>query len=111
MHDTKIFAEYNKNRPTVLLLSILYYNQNKVKQMKKTTSFPVTTNLFRNTSSDFDSFCILTVICDHVKKITLNIFYLSYGKPRTTITVPYRHGGGWSKKINAWYLNTLMVYL
>ncbi len=26
-------------------------------------------------------------------------------------TVPYRHGGGWSKKINAWYLNTLMVYL
>jgi hypothetical protein len=25
--------------------------------------------------------------------------------------VPYRHGGGWSKKINAWYLNTLMVYL
>jgi hypothetical protein len=27
------------------------------------------------------------------------------------ISVPYRHGGGWSKKINAWYLNTLMVYL
>jgi hypothetical protein len=27
------------------------------------------------------------------------------------IIVPYRHGGGWSKKINAWYLNTLMVYL
>ncbi len=26
-------------------------------------------------------------------------------------SVPYRHGGGWSKKINAWYLNTLMVYL
>jgi hypothetical protein len=25
--------------------------------------------------------------------------------------VPHRHGGGWSKKINAWYLNTLMVYL
>ncbi len=25
--------------------------------------------------------------------------------------VPYRHGGGRSKKINAWYLNTLMVYL
>jgi hypothetical protein len=27
------------------------------------------------------------------------------------VVVPYRHGGGWSKKINAWYLNTLMVYL
>jgi hypothetical protein len=27
------------------------------------------------------------------------------------IGVPYSHGGGWSKKINAWYLNTLMVYL
>ncbi len=27
------------------------------------------------------------------------------------VNVPYRHGGGWSKKINAWYLNTLMVYL
>ncbi len=27
------------------------------------------------------------------------------------IIVPYRHGGGWSSKINAWYLNTLMVYL
>ncbi len=26
------------------------------------------------------------------------------------VTVPY-HGGGRSKKINAWYLNTLMVYL
>jgi hypothetical protein len=26
-------------------------------------------------------------------------------------SVPYRHSGGRSKKINAWYLNTLMVYL
>ncbi len=26
-------------------------------------------------------------------------------------SVPYRHGGGWSTKINAWYLNSLMVYL
>jgi hypothetical protein len=25
--------------------------------------------------------------------------------------VPYRHGGGWSRKINAWHLYTLMVYL
>jgi hypothetical protein len=25
--------------------------------------------------------------------------------------VPYRHRGGRIKKINAWYLNTLMVYL
>jgi hypothetical protein len=30
---------------------------------------------------------------------------------RNFVFVPYRHGGGWSKKINAWYLNTLMVYL
>jgi hypothetical protein len=27
------------------------------------------------------------------------------------VSVPYRHGGGWSRKINAWYLSTLMVYL
>ncbi len=27
------------------------------------------------------------------------------------ISVPYRHGGGWSRKINAWHLYTLMVYL
>jgi hypothetical protein len=27
------------------------------------------------------------------------------------IHVSLCHGGGWSKKINAWYLNTLMVYL
>jgi hypothetical protein len=27
------------------------------------------------------------------------------------IRVSLCHGGGWSKKINAWYLNTLMVYL
>jgi hypothetical protein len=27
------------------------------------------------------------------------------------LLVPYRHGGSWSKKINAWHLNTLMVYL
>ncbi len=27
------------------------------------------------------------------------------------LTVPYRHRGGRIKKINAWYLNTLMVYL
>jgi hypothetical protein len=26
-------------------------------------------------------------------------------------TVRYRHGGGWSRKINAWHLYTLMVYL
>ncbi len=26
-------------------------------------------------------------------------------------TVPHRHGGGWSRKINAWHLYTLMVYL
>ncbi len=25
--------------------------------------------------------------------------------------VPCRHGGGWSRKINAWHLYTLMVYL
>jgi hypothetical protein len=31
--------------------------------------------------------------------------------PYRNIVVPYRHGGGWSRKINAWYLNTLMVYL
>ncbi len=27
------------------------------------------------------------------------------------IIVCYRHGGGWSRKINAWHLYTLMVYL
>jgi hypothetical protein len=27
------------------------------------------------------------------------------------VNVPYRHRGGRIKKINAWYLNTLMVYL
>ncbi len=26
-------------------------------------------------------------------------------------SVPYSHGGGWSRKINARYLHTLMVYL
>jgi hypothetical protein len=26
-------------------------------------------------------------------------------------TVLCRHGGGWSRKINAWHLYTLMVYL
>jgi hypothetical protein len=31
-------------------------------------------------------------------------------KKGKTFTVPY-HGGGRSKKINAWYLNTHMVYL
>ncbi len=32
---------------------------------------------------------------------------------RITQTVPVRdgHGGGWSRKINAWHLYTLMVYL
>jgi hypothetical protein len=29
----------------------------------------------------------------------------------TTITVRDSHGGGWSRKINAWHLYTLMVYL
>ncbi len=33
------------------------------------------------------------------------------GRLHGHITVSHRHGGGWSKKINAWYLNTLMVYL
>jgi hypothetical protein len=37
-------------------------------------------------------------------------FYKTLGNS-LKIIVPYRHGGGWSKKINAWYLNTLMVYL
>ncbi len=27
------------------------------------------------------------------------------------ICVLLSHGGGWSRKINAWYLYTLMVYL
>ncbi len=26
-------------------------------------------------------------------------------------SVRYGHGGGWSRKINAWHLHTLMVYL
>ncbi len=28
-----------------------------------------------------------------------------------TVGVRDGHGGGWSRKINAWHLNTLMVYL
>jgi hypothetical protein len=28
-----------------------------------------------------------------------------------TAIVCDRHGGGWSRKINAWHLYTLMVYL
>ncbi len=32
-------------------------------------------------------------------------------KDASGVHVSLRHGGGWSKKINAWYLNTLMVYL
>jgi hypothetical protein len=27
------------------------------------------------------------------------------------LSVSLCHGGGWSRKINAWYLYTLMVYL
>jgi hypothetical protein len=30
---------------------------------------------------------------------------------RLNVIVRYRHGGGWSRKINAWHLYTLMVYL
>jgi hypothetical protein len=36
---------------------------------------------------------------------------ISYRIIMEHITVPYRHGGGRMKKINAWYLNTHMVYL
>ncbi len=31
--------------------------------------------------------------------------------PRGIVSVPYRHRGGRIQKINAWYLNTHMVYL
>jgi hypothetical protein len=33
--------------------------------------------------------------------------------PRHLVLVPVSlcHGGGWSRKINAWHLYTLMVYL
>ncbi len=36
---------------------------------------------------------------------------LAAGSLAAVDIVRYRHGGGWSRKINAWYLYTLMVYL
>jgi hypothetical protein len=37
---------------------------------------------------------------------TLRIIFIS-----KVLIVRYSHGGGWSRKINAWHLHTLMVYL
>ncbi len=53
-------------------------------------------------------------------KNCLKVIFLIYGNMKyflsfllniNTLVVCCRHGGGWSRKINAWYLYTLMVYL
>ncbi len=41
---------------------------------------------------------------------TRRISFIGRRIKKKILCVPY-HGGGRSKKINAWYLNTLMVYL
>jgi hypothetical protein len=51
----------------------------------------------------FTSSTAFATIFGTVVVATFNIFYNE--------TVPYSHGGGWSRKINARYLHTLMVYL
>ncbi len=50
-------------------------------------------------------------------KSTLRLDFLFYTKDecsgplRLDVLVRDGHGGGWSRKINAWHLYTLMVYL
>jgi hypothetical protein len=61
-------------------------------------------DLSRSGSESATLVCLISVQCTRTKG--------SGGRSYNyKVTVPYRHGGGWSKKINAWYLDTLMVYL
>jgi hypothetical protein len=49
-----------------------------------------------------------------LKKVTISsFFYSAKSSLNVTLLVTVRdsHGGGWSRKINAWHLYTLMVYL